>query len=175
MSEKATTAAPLATGGGASNQPDQRAARKRPLGAIAAVLLVAIGAGGILVWLIGPRSHTDAATIHGAANASPAVVHLDGFTVNLADPEDNHFLRVTLDLEIDYMPVPTERSKPNSGLPMARIRDAILSELTVCKADDLLTPAGKQQLKKNLLDTLNRRNPDLGIHEIYFSEFLVQR
>jgi len=47
--------------------------------------------------------------------------------------------------------------------------------LTVCKAEPLLTPEGKQQLKRNLLEALNRENPELGVREIYFTEFLVQR
>jgi UDP-N-acetylglucosamine 2-epimerase len=61
------------------------------------------------------------------------------------------------------------------GLPMAHIRDSILSVLTLGKAETLLTPEGKQQLKKSLVEVLNRENPELGVRDIYFTEFLVQR
>ena len=62
-----------------------------------------------------------------------------------------------------------------ASLPIARIRDAILSVLTLCKANALLTPEGKADLKKNLVDSLNRKVPELGVKDVYFTEFLVQR
>ena len=136
---------------------------------------LAIAGGGIVASLLEKHGGTDAAEGAAAEKPSVTIVHLDGFTVNLADPEENHFLRVTIDLAIERMPAPAEREKLNSGLPMARIRDTIVSALTVCKADVLLTPEGKLQLKKDLLEALNRENPELGIREIYFTEFLVQR
>jgi flagellar FliL protein len=100
-------------------------------------------------------------------------VALDNFTVNLNDGEENHYLRVTLNLGVEHMPAPLNKEKPNSGLPMARIRDTIVSVLTDCKAEALLTHEGKLQLKKNLVDGLNREVPDLGVREVYFTEFLV--
>lgn len=149
--------------------------RKSSFSTFALIAIIALVGGGGGVWYIQYRSHADAASDAASEKTSETVVHLDGFTVNLADPEDNHFLRVTMDLAIEHVPPPLERDKPNSGLPMARMRDSVLSVLTVGKADVLLTPAGKQQLKKNLLDALNRDNPELGAREIYFTEFLVQR
>jgi len=47
--------------------------------------------------------------------------------------------------------------------------------LTVCKAEPLLTSEGKTQLKKNLVDSLNKEVPELAVREVYFTEFLVQR
>ena len=136
------------------------------------VLTVVVGAGAIWFFLQGGQKDRQA---NAAEKSSLTVIHLEGFTVNLADPEENHFLRVSMDLAVDRVPPPVERDKPNSGLPMAHMRDSILSVLTVGKADALLTSEGKQQLKKNLLDVLNRENPELGVREIYFTEFLVQR
>jgi flagellar protein FliL len=137
------------------------------------VAALVVGAGG--GWLMQLRGRSDAAAGAPPKLAPSTVIHLEGFTVNLADSEENHFLRVTMDLAIQNMPAPTDRAKPGSGLPMARIRDTILSVLTAGKADVLLTSEGKEQLKKNLLDALNRSNPELGVKEIYFTEFLVQR
>lgn len=115
-----------------------------------------------------------------AQNPDPAaapkyVVPLDGFTVNLADPEDTHFLRVTMDLGIDRLPDGADREKAAASIPTARVRDAILSVLTVCKADSLLTPEGKGQLKKELIESLRRNVPELEVRDVYFTEFLVQR
>lgn len=132
-----------------------------------------VGASGVVWYLSRDRSGQG----NEASLAKPpiAVIRLEGFTVNLADAEENHFLRITIELGLDRVPPPAERDKPNSGLPMARIRDTIMTVLTVCKAETLLSPEGKQQLKKNLMDALNRDNPELGVREIYFTEFLVQR
>jgi len=148
--------------------------RKSSFSAIALLALVVLfgGAGG--AWFIQEHGRASAAP-NGGGDQVDTVVHLDGFTVNLADSEDNHFLRVSMDLAVQHMPPRVERDKPNSGLPMASIRDTILSVLTSGKADVLLTPEGKRQLKQDLLDRLNRDNPALGVREIYFTEFLVQR
>jgi flagellar FliL protein len=142
--------------------------------AIFMVAVMALAGGGGAVWYL-QHGHADASGGKAVEKSSETVIHLDGFTVNLADPEDNHFLRVTMDLALERLPPPTASDKPNSGLPVARIRDSIMSVLTVCRADALLTPQGKLQLKKNLLETLNHDNPELGVREIYFTEFLVQR
>jgi len=58
---------------------------------------------------------------------------------------------------------------------MGRIRDTILTVLTQCKAQALLSSEGKAELKKQLLSELSRNLPELGVRDIYFTEFLVQR
>jgi len=136
-----------------------------------AVLAIA-GAGGA-AWFV---SQSNAAGDNAKSVSVPGqLVHLEGFTVNLADSEENHFVRVTMDLELDRLPAPTEKGKPASGLPMPRLRDAIIAVLAASKAEPLLTPDGKVQLKKNLMEALNRRVPEMSVREIYFTEFLVQR
>lgn len=126
------------------------------------------------MWIVS-QSRAGGGENAGIVLATPEVFHLDGFTVNLADPAEDHFVRVTMDLELDRMPKPPDKEKPASGLPMARIRDAIISVLAASKADSLLTSDGKNQLKKQLREALNRRVPEIDVREIYFTEFLVQR
>jgi flagellar FliL protein len=147
--------------------------KRSSLPMMAAFLFLAILGGGGAAWFVAQR---DTAGARGKQTNSPGqVVHLEGFTVNLADTEESHFVRVTMDLELDRMPVPVEKEKPASGLPMARIRDTIIAVLAASKAEPLLTPEGKIQLKKNLRDALNGKIPELSVREIYFTEFLVQR
>lgn len=141
----------------------------------AAVLLAVVGGAG-MAWFVLERGRTaEASHSSGSSSAPKYTVHLEGFTVNLADPEETHFLRVTMDLGIDRLPDGVDKEKAATALPVARIRDSILSVLTVCKADALLTSEGKAQLKKNLLEALNRTAPELGVRDVYFTEFLVQR
>jgi len=150
--------------------------RKSSLPIVVLIACLALLAGGIGAWFaFGRGDASEAAAAGSSGNSELIAIHLDGFTVNLADREDNHFLRVTMDLALDHLPPGTEKDKPASGLPMARIRDAILSVLTECSADALLTPDGKTQLKKRLIEELNRSVPELGVRDIYFTEFLVQR
>jgi flagellar protein FliL len=135
-----------------------------------------IAAAGAWAWFSQQQRDHNADTAVTTNSAAPKyIAHLDGFTVNLADPEDTHFLRVSIDLGIDHLPEGADKTKPQQSLPTPRIRDAILSVLTVCKANELVTPEGKAQLKKNLMEALNKSAPELGVREIYFTEFLVQR
>jgi flagellar basal body-associated protein FliL len=137
--------------------------------------LAAIGGGGG-AWFVIQRGHTTEAARRTESSSAPKyLIHLEGFTVNLADPEETHFLRVTMDLGVDHLPEGADREKMTTLLPVARIRDSILSVLTTCKAESLLTSEGKTQLKKNLVNVLNQNVPELGAREVYFTEFLVQR
>jgi flagellar protein FliL len=179
MAEKTPTAAGLTSPIPISSNPGLTAVPTMPgksskLGIIPAVLL-ALAIGGAVTWLLGSHDRGEAAAGNKAEKLSPAIVHLEGFTVNLADKEGNRFLRVSMDLAIDHVPPPATRDKPFSGLPMSRMRDSILSVLTVCKSDALLTAEGKERLKTDLRVALNHDNPELGVREIYFTEFLVQR
>jgi flagellar protein FliL len=140
------------------------------------IALLAIAGGGGSAWFVLERGRTAEASHNAEANSPPKyLIHLEGFTVNLADAEETHFLRVTMDLGIDRLPEGAEKEKAAAVLPVGRIRDAILSVLTAGKADVLLTAEGKIQLKKSLLESLNHSVPELGVREIYFTEFLVQR
>ena len=104
-----------------------------------------------------------------------AVLHLESFVVNLADAEDNRFLRVGIDLGLEN-PLPAKEGKGGEGeVPVARIRDSILSVVSTWHSDALLAPEGKQKLKDELVHALRERVPELGVREVYFTDFLVQR
>lgn len=150
-------------------------ATKSSGGSLIVIVLLAIVGGGGSAWFMMQRSRAADANHANEGFAPKYIVHLEGFTVNLADTEETHFLRVTMDLGIDRLPEGVEKEKATAGLPVARIRDAVLSVLTVCKAEPLLTPDGKLQLKKNILESLRHNVPELDVRDVYFTEFLVQR
>ncbi|HTQ60215.1 MAG TPA: flagellar basal body-associated FliL family protein [Candidatus Solibacter sp.] len=153
-------------------QVQKKSTASRVIGML--VLVLALGGGS--AWFVQQHERTTVAAKDSDSSTGPKyVVHLEGFTVNLADPEETHFLRTTIDLGIDHLPNGTDKDKPAQSLPIPRIRDSILSVLTQCKADELLTTEGKTQLKKNLIAALNKSVPEIGVREIYFTEFLVQR
>ena len=103
-----------------------------------------------------------------------AVLHLDPFLVNLADPDGDRFLRVGIELGLDR-DLGEDNRAGQSKLPIARTRDTILIVLTTCNADALLPAAGKAKLKEELIKALREHAPELGVQEVYFTEFLVQR
>jgi flagellar protein FliL len=160
----------------ASGPPKSAAAKKKKSSSLIAMALFAALGGGGAVWFVVQRARTAQASRNLEGTSAPKyLVHLDGFTVNLNDPEETHFLRVTMDLGVDRLPEGADREKGTTLLPVARIRDSILSVLTVGKADVLLTSEGKIQLKKNLVKALNQNVPEVGVRDVYFTEFLVQR
>ena len=144
------------------------------MGRMLGMTLIAFVAGAGGAWFASQHLH-GAPTVDVAAVKPGHVLHLEGFTVNLADPEASHFLRLTLDLEVEHAPEGANQEKTTAALPTARIRDSILSVLTASKANALLSSEGKAQLKQNLLAALKTSVPELGVRAIYFTEFLVQR
>ncbi len=109
------------------------------------------------------------------ASQIKAVLHLEAFVVNLADPGENRFLRVGMDLGLER-PLPAKAGKGGEGeVPTARIRDCILEVLSTWHSDALLAPEGKQKLKDELVHAIQARVPELGVREVYFTDFLVQR
>jgi flagellar basal body-associated protein FliL len=131
--------------------------------ALAAFVLVAIG-----IWFRA-RHGSESATPAGEETQIKSTLHLDTFVLNLADPDQRSYLRVGIDLGLN------RELKRDEVVPVAQVRDVILGVLSQAKVDELLTAAGKTRLKESLLHSLRERVPGLGVEEIYFTEFLIQR
>jgi flagellar FliL protein len=158
----------------AGELPSSRPQKKSKTVLLIVVLLVVLATAGN-AWFFLHRSQPAEASAAADTNAAPKyTLHLESFTANLADPGETHFLRITMDLGLDNAPT-VEKEGSGITFPMARVRDAIISILTVSQADPLLTPEGKAKLKRDLLQALQQKVPELGIRDIYFTEFLVQR
>jgi len=146
--------------------------RQRWRRGVAAALVLPVAA--CTVWYMFRHS---ASTAHKKAKADPearAFLHLDPFVVNLADPRGDQFLRIGIDLGLERASE-EHKGTGQSELPNARARDTILMVLTTCNADDLMAPAGKAKLKDELTKALREHVPELGVQEVYFTEFLLQR
>ena len=129
-----------------------------------AVILVAIG-----IWFWANRGGESAAQPNGETHVK-STLHLETFVLNLADTNQRSYLRVGIDLGLNLEP-----KRGEDPVPVAQVRDTILSVLAEAKVDDLMTAAGKAKLKENLLHALQERVPQLGVEEVYFTEFLIQR
>lgn len=117
------------------------------------------------------RSHREAAvSVEGTPGEAEAIFHLESFVLNLSDPGQRAYLRVGLDLGLSR-PI----NKGEDSALLGPVRDTIIGVLGQGKADELATPKGKEQLKQDLLRSLQERIPSLGVRDVYFTEFLIQR
>jgi len=139
--------------------------RGRWIVVVAVLGIVLAGAG---VWYAMSRGNDASAHANPAAEVH-ATLHLETFVLNLADEDQRAYLRVGIDLGLAQEP------KHGEAVPTAQLRDTILGVLADAKVEDLLTAAGKAKLKEQLLHALQDRAPELGIEEVYFTEFLIQR
>jgi flagellar protein FliL len=155
-------------------QKDPRRSRLLPLLTVGFLGALAAGGAG---WFFSRRSAARAsqpAQIQRHELGAKFVLHLESFTVNLADGEQNAFLRVGIDLGLDGE-LPESKGAEKTSPLTPRIRDTLLTVLSTWPSNALLAQDGKTKLKQELLRALQERIPELGVTEVYFTDFLVQR
>jgi flagellar basal body-associated protein FliL len=147
--------------------------------AVAQRVVVAVLGLAILVGAVSFGCKSSSSALKGSGKnphgAVKTVLHLEPFVVNLADPEENHFLRVGIDLGLDAALSGKEGKGGEGEVPISRVRDCVLEVLSSWHSDALLAPEGKEKLKDELVRALRARAPELEVREIYFTDFLVQR
>ncbi|MFZ0318068.1 MAG: flagellar basal body-associated FliL family protein [Candidatus Sulfotelmatobacter sp.] len=129
------------------------------------VMACALIAAGGWYW----NSRTAVPTAQGAAQTVKSTLHLETFVLNLAGPDQRSYLRVGIDLGLGR-----ELGKRENA-PVAQARDTILSVLGQFRVEDLQDEKGKAKLKADVLRALQEKIPELGVEEVYFTEFLIQR
>ncbi|MDE1178378.1 MAG: flagellar basal body-associated FliL family protein [Edaphobacter sp.] len=107
-------------------------------------------------------------------------IQMEPMVVNLADSTGEAYLRASIELRVADAVGETDKEskKPEEAKDKgadAAVRDTVLAVLSGETSQALLTPDGKETLKKSLKDALAERNPELKVVDLYFTEFLVQR
>jgi flagellar FliL protein len=150
------------------------------------VLVLGMGGGMFMIWsklsAVSPKavvSETGAEVAPDKAKPEEigAVVSVDTFIVNLADPGGNRYLRVTMDLELAGKPADKSAGKTAGdelAKRMPQIRDAILMILSTKRYVDISTPEGKSALREEILNAANGLLASSQISRIYFKEFVIQ-
>jgi flagellar FliL protein len=150
------------------------------------VLVLGMGGGMFMIWnklsAVSPKAVVAETGAEGAPDkAKPeeigAVVSVDTFIVNLADPGGNRYLRVTMDLELAGKPADKSGGKTAGdelAKRMPQIRDAILMILSTKRYVDISTPEGKSALREEILNAANGLLASSQISRIYFKEFVIQ-
>ena len=145
--------------------PDEVQKTTKGRGLRVAILLLVLAGVGIWFW-----TSRGAEAAPEPATKVRSTLHLETFVLNLADTDQRSYLRVGIDLGLSR-----EAKRGEELAPVAEVRDTILSVLSEARVDDLLTAKGKAKLKEDLLQALQQRLPGLAVHDVYFTEFLIQR
>jgi flagellar FliL protein len=150
------------------------------------VLVLGMGGGMFMIWSKLSAVSPKAVVPETGAEVTPdkakpeeigAVVSMDTFIVNLADPGGNRYLRVTMDLELAGKPADKSAAKTAGdelAKRMPQIRDAVLMILSTKRYADISTPEGKTALREEILNAANGLLASIQITRIYFKEFVIQ-
>lgn len=104
----------------------------------------------------------------GAAGASN-VFPLEPFIVNIYDGQELRYLKVKIELEMVNAGVKSELETR-----LAALRDAILVLISTKTLHDIQDIQGKNQLKEEIMSSINKIIPPGKIAKIYFTDFVVQ-
>lgn len=129
---------------------------------VAAIAIALAGAGGFAWQRSQSSENSDAAPPEFS-------LPLETFVVNISSGQ-RAYLRVGITLGLAR---PLLANKAEAPM-VAPVRDTILGILSAGQAEELVKSEGKKQLKEQLLKALQERVPQLGVVNVYFTEFLVQ-
>ncbi|HLI25958.1 MAG TPA: flagellar basal body-associated FliL family protein [Chloroflexota bacterium] len=175
--------------------------KKMLLPLLFAVLGLGLGAGGVLgaatatgVLPVGPGKPTATAAEGKAPADHGAERPTTGFLlptreriVNLADAGAMRYLKTTIVLELvdpagkltvpksgeEYKKKQEELTKELKG-PLTLMDDQITNILSSKTVAELMSPEGKQRLRDELRERLQRVLPEYRIVGVYFTDFIIQ-
>jgi flagellar FliL protein len=135
-------------------------------------LVVVLGLGGGAAWWFMRGGEAQAAGKEEPALEERGLLAFEPFLVNLADTGGNRFLKATVQLVLES----AEEAKlmEESPVVIGHLRSAILELLTQQSAPELVTPEGKEALKKAIKEHTSALLKHQKVLDVLFSEFVVQ-
>lgn len=94
-------------------------------------------------------------------------IPLETFLVNLSGSQGRKLLKVNMELEVEGEKTPEEIEKRK-----AAVRDMILLILTSKRYEDVATKEGKDHLRDEIKEQLNRVLKKGGVKQVLFTEFI---
>lgn len=150
-----------------------KARKKSKLVPILAIVFVLLAGGGAGAYWMYFHRGGDTAEAAAPKPPKPGVLDMDPFVVNLADESGNRFLRVNMKL-LTWDEDQAAELKEDAVLA-ARVRSAILELLSLQYAAPLVTPEGKEELKKAIAERATETaGEELKVTDVLFVEFVVQ-
>ncbi|MFQ3548303.1 MAG: flagellar basal body-associated FliL family protein [Armatimonadota bacterium] len=105
------------------------------------------------------------------------LIALGEFIVNLADVNETRYAKADIVIEVtggEHKKGGGHGGGDDNSAENAKLRDAIISVLSKHTYEDLTTQKGKDDLKKEITDSLNERLGKRRIVDVYFNEFAMQ-
>jgi flagellar FliL protein len=138
--------------------------------AIVVVLLGGIGGGAAWWFLRGTPA--EAHEVVESPLEERGLLTFEPFLANLTDEGGNRFVKANIGLVLE-----TEAEAKHieeKPVVMGHLRSAILELLTLQSAPVLVTPEGKDALKKKIKERTTELLKDRKVIDVLFSEFVVQ-
>ena len=117
-------------------------------------------------------SHEEDGEEAGGEEAAGALIALNTFTVNLADPDAPRFLRTNVQLVIEATEDEAKHLE-HEKVPIVRARAAVLELLTQQTSEVINTPEGKAELKKQIKKSTAKLLHH-KVTDVLFSDFVIQ-
>jgi flagellar protein FliL len=135
----------------------------------AAVLVLGGGGAGGYYFFFRAKTHKSArvAPVPPPPPVKLAYVDVKEMTLRLADNDSEHYIKLSPALGVP----PAKSDEMTDKLPV--VRDRIVTVVTAHTSQDLVTPAGKDKLKTELMTVLHRDFKE-DVVDIYFSDYLVE-
>ncbi len=109
------------------------------------------------------------------SNLEPVVI--GPIIANLADEGGDRYLKVKIVLLEPKKKADTAKKEEKStgiSLEDAIIRDVIINTISAKTSDDLLSVSGKEELKNEIMTSINKAVHKRLVRKIYFTEFIIQ-
>jgi flagellar FliL protein len=136
------------------------------------VIVLLAGGGAGAWWYMGKSPDAAAAAAEPEPETAPGFITLDPVIVNLADPGGRRFLRISLRLVVKSEEEAKELEEKE--LVLLKARSAVLELLATQKSEDLQTPEGKTELKKQIAERATSAFGHAEVTDVLFAEFVVQ-
>lgn len=139
---------------------------------LAGIVVVALGGGGAGWFLLseGKEQPQHAAAPKKEEKKNHEILaDMEPFVVNLASNGTPRYLRTSLSLSLQ-----DERQKGQIKVVEPRIRHGLIMMLSNKRAEELLTPEGKSELRQEMVKLVNAAVGREIITNVYFREFIIQ-
>jgi len=102
------------------------------------------------------------------------IKNLPSMIVNLADPSGDRYLKISLALVMNGKEKPKNSESSGDTIEDAVIKNAVIKVVSMQTSDTLLTPSGKEELKKQLIKAITSALGEDAVRDIYFTDFIIQ-
>ncbi len=139
---------------------------------IIVLAVVVLGGGGAAAMMF--LGGDDPEVVEEVEAPQPGLMPLDPFIVNLKEPDQKNFVK--LSLQITLSPAERIAELSENQLLIARCRDRILTLLSSKSYSELSSPLGREALRREIKARLEPLfdGEDDKLEDILFSEFMVQ-